>query len=192
MVQSRGSIARFSNPSHALKPRRPRSQEPVAPNANPTGSSAQNQERKGPDARRTLPSAQSPERRGPSARPTLPSAHGSLEQRGPGASPRRAFARKSMPSPQACQAGLFRPLLFLRPAKRVRPIRRGSCALDRISELEDHIHSQLELILAGSVIVRATIESTIEPDFGTQQNSASHPVSPHQSFLRGHWVGSTI
>lgn len=52
------------------------------------------------------------------------------------------------------------------------------------SELENYIHRQLELALPRPVVVRATIESAIEPDFGTQQNSASLPVSPHQSFLR--------
>src|ERR1700686_2741994 len=54
------------------------------------------------------------------------------------------------------------------------------CPVD-FSELEDHIHRELELALAGSIGVRGTIESLIESDFGTKQNSAAHPVAPHQS-----------
>jgi hypothetical protein len=51
------------------------------------------------------------------------------------------------------------------------------------SELEDYIHRQLELALASSVVVCGTIESMVKSDFGTQQNGASHPMSPHQSLL---------
>ena len=49
------------------------------------------------------------------------------------------------------------------------------------SELEDHIHRKLELALAGSIGISGTIESLIKSDFGTKQNSAAHPVAPHQS-----------
>ena len=52
-----------------------------------------------------------------------------------------------------------------------------------VSELEDYVHRQLELVLAGSVVVRRAIEGVVEPDFGAKQNRASHPVSPHQSLL---------
>src|ERR1035438_3809601 len=42
------------------------------------------------------------------------------------------------------------------------------------SELEDCIHRQLELALAGSIVVRGAIESMIKSDFGTQSRSEEH------------------
>src|SRR5580704_4241029 len=55
--------------------------------------------------------------------------------------------------------------------------------LIHVSELEDHIHRELELALAGSVRIRRPIESLIKSDFRTQQNRASHPAAPHPSRL---------
>src|SRR5258708_5884662 len=60
---------------------------------------------------------------------------------------------------------------------------RLSCRLT-LSEFENYIHRELELVLASPEVVRGTIHSMIGSDFGTKQNSASHPVSPHQRRLR--------
>src|SRR5580692_1801511 len=52
------------------------------------------------------------------------------------------------------------------------------------SILQNDVHRELKLNLSSPVVVCRDVERAIESEFGAEDYGTSHPMSPHESFLR--------